>query len=110
MIALVIWGELTPSQPSPFHLWDKILHFGAYASLAGLASLAVGHRRPALAAVAGLIVLGGAMEIIQGMVGRDMSIWDEAANSLGAGTGAAVAWLYFSILRGRRLVGSGTPD
>jgi VanZ family protein len=37
--------------------------------------------------VIGLIGLGGVLEIIQGFVGRDMSVYDELANALGAVAG-----------------------
>jgi VanZ family protein len=40
-----------------------------------------------------LIAFGGLMEIVQGMVGRDMDIHDEYANTLGVLAGAALGWL-----------------
>lgn len=39
----------------------------------------------------GLIVLGGVLEIIQGFIGRDMSIYDEFANTAGVLVGVFVA-------------------
>lgn len=98
-IALVLWGELRP-QPSALEqeFWDKGLHFTAYLGLGGIATLATGARRTALVII-GLIVLGGTLEIVQGMIGRDMSIYDEIANSLGAITGGTCAWALLWLLK-----------
>jgi VanZ family protein len=93
-LALVLWGELNP-QPNDLerHVWDKVLHFMAYFGLAGIGTMALGARRKAIYLVLGLIVLGGLLEIIQGMIGRDMSIRDEFANSIGAIGGYLTGWL-----------------
>lgn len=98
-IALVLWGELRP-QPSALEqlFWDKILHFTAYMGLAGLGTLATNGRRTYLIVIC-IILLGGAMEIAQGMVGRDMSFYDEIANSLGAITGGLIGWLFLHLLQ-----------
>jgi VanZ family protein len=107
-VTVVIWGELSPSAGDPFDLWDKLLHFTAYFGLAGIATVALGGGRRALWAAFGLIFLGGALEIIQGMVGRDMSLYDEIANSLGVGCGALIGRLYLG--RIRLLVEALPPD
>jgi VanZ family protein len=87
LLAYVIWGELTPKIPDYLEQTsDKLLHFMAYFLLAAMAAAAVKKRSPA-APVIGLIVLGGMLEIIQGFVGRDMSVYDELANALGAVAG-----------------------
>jgi VanZ family protein len=103
-LALVVWGELTPTPPPLAQdFWDKGEHFIAYFGLAAMATLVIG-RRPALAwAIAGIIALGGALEIIQGMVGRDASMGDFIANTLGALTGLCVA-LVVIWLGGRKLL------
>lgn len=108
-LALVVWGELSPSAGDPFGLWDKLLHFTAYFGLAAIAAVALASRRRTVWAALGLIALGGVLEIVQGMVGRDMSLYDELANSLGvvAGVLAARAYLY---LLARRLVGRQVAD
>lgn len=92
-LAIVIWGELTPSPPNPMHLWDKLLHFIAYFGLAGLALVALKPGARAIYAAMALVAMGGALEIIQGMVGRDASWGDEAANTLGAIVGCALGWV-----------------
>jgi len=109
-LALVVWGELSSTAGNSLHLWDKLLHFTAYFGLAGLAFVALGAHRRALWGMLGLILLGGVLEIAQGMTGRDMSVYDEVANILGAVTGAGLAWAYLAWIGQRRLVGSGTPD
>jgi VanZ family protein len=113
-LALVVWGELSPSAGDPFGRWDKLLHFTAYFGLAGMAALALRGGRRMLWAGAGLILLGGALEIIQGMTGRDMSFHDEIANTLGVLAGLAASWLYLRLLgsgRGAgRLVGGDGAD
>jgi VanZ family protein len=88
-VAVVTWGELTPSPPHlEVYVWDKLLHFTAYFGLAGLAALSLKSRRALLYAVLGLIAFGGALEVVQGMTGRDAEWLDEAANTLGAILGA----------------------
>jgi VanZ family protein len=110
-IALVIWGELTSHPPDlTAHVWDKALHFTAYFGLSGLAWVALRGGRPGVYAVLALIALGGALEIIQGYVGRDADIHDEIANALGALAGASMGWIFLALLRTRPLVGGSTPD
>ena len=93
-VVLVAWGELTPHPPHDLvYFWDKSLHFTAYFGLAGMAAVALKRRNDAVWAVSGLILLGGALEILQGFTGRDPSIYDEVANTLGALTGAGLGRL-----------------
>ncbi len=106
-LGLVVWGELVRHGGDPFHIWDKLLHFTAYFGLMGIAGVALGGRRRVLWAALGLIVLGGALEIIQGMVGRDMSLYDEFANTLGVLTGLAAAAGYLRLLGGRLVAREG---
>ncbi len=106
-LALVVWGELTSHGPSlETHVWDKLLHFTAYFGLALIATLAVRADRRIWWILLALIVLGGVLEIVQGMVGRDADFHDEIANSIGALTGALLGWALVSLharLVGRRL-------
>jgi|HubBroStandDraft_4_1064222.scaffolds.fasta_scaffold417485_2 VanZ family protein len=86
LLVYVIWGELTPEVPRYLEQTnDKLLHFMAYFLLAAMAAAA--KTRSPVFAVIGLIALGGVLEIIQGFVGRDMSVYDELANALGAVAG-----------------------
>ena len=108
-LAVVVWGELTPHPPRlAALLWDKAEHFIAYFGLTLLASLAWGLRRSLVLVFAGLVALGGALEIIQSFVGRDAEWGDFLANDLGALAGLIVALAYLAIPR--RLVAGARPD
>lgn len=85
-------GELKPSTHGPDTGFDKVLHFTAYFGLAGIATVALGRRTPAMKAAAGLAVFGGVMEIVQSFVGRDAEWGDEAANIAGACVGFIAGW------------------
>lgn len=109
-LTVVAWGELTPHPPrlaGPF-LWDKADHFTAYFGLALLASLGWGLRRSLVFIILGVIALGGALELLQAMVGRDAEWLDQLANTLGALTGAGLAIVYMAAPR--RLVDARKPD
>lgn len=104
-LALVIWGELTPQLPDFVpHAPDKVLHFTAYFVLAALAVLFLRTRGAAVGAILGLVALGGMLEILQGLTGRDPEWLDELANACGAGLGAIAGFVL------NRLVGPGPPD
>jgi VanZ family protein len=109
-LAVVAWGELTPHPPAlPGPLeWDKLEHFTAYFGLTLLASLGWGLRRSLAWILLGLVALGGVLEILQNMVGRDGEWGDFAANDLGALAGLAVAVVYLAAPR--RLVDGPAPD
>jgi VanZ family protein len=111
VLALVIWGEIfAPPGPGLLdRINDKILHFMAYFLLAAMASMALKSRRTAMLAVLGIIVLGGVLEIIQGYVGRDMSFYDELANTLGAIPGGIIGRLIIEPLR-RQFAGIHATD
>ncbi len=98
LAGVVIWGELGPGDVG-FNVWDKLQHFGAYALLAGLAAVAMQARGRWLWALAGLIAFGGALEILQGVVGRDMSFRDEIANTLGVIAGGSAGWAFCALMR-----------
>ncbi len=104
-LALVGWGELSKGSAAIEALvWDKALHFSAYFGLSGMACLALkGDHRRVIAASFSLILLGGMLEILQGYTGRDPSLADELANTLGAITGAGTGWLIFRLLRPKAL-------
>ena len=100
-LLVVLWGELTPHPPrlaGPW-VWDKLDHFTAYFGLSLLASLAWGRRRSLFWVFLGIVALGGSLEIIQSLVGRDGEWGDFFANDLGALLGLALAALYLAVPR-----------
>jgi VanZ family protein len=106
-LAVVIFGELTHlpiPQDLEIKVWDKALHFTAYFGLAAMTTIAVRADRRALWWALGLIALGGALEIIQGMTGRDADILDELANTLGVLTGLGLCWAAIALLKARGLL------
>jgi VanZ family protein len=106
-MAVVIFGELTHSNvlgTLEIDVWDKALHFTAYFGLSLMTTIAVRADRRALWWATGLIVLGGALEILQGMTGRDADIFDEVANTLGVLTGLGLGWMGIALLRLRNLI------
>lgn len=112
-LSVVIYGELTHDRLAgalEAHFGDKPLHFTAYFGLCLMTTIAVRATRTALWWALALVVLGGALEIAQGLTGRDADIFDELANTLGVLTGLAVGWVGISYLRARKLVGSDGPD
>lgn len=77
-------------------VWDKAAHFIAFGLI--LWSFGVLFRRlPRLGAAALAIALGGAVEVVQGLVGRDASWGDLIADSLGVVAALALwaAWRRF---------------
>jgi VanZ family protein len=58
-------------------------------------------------AILGVIALGGALEILQGLLGRDAQLGDFVANTIGALAGLALAALFIRVTGGSRLVGGG---
>jgi VanZ family protein len=101
-LTAVIWGELTGKEPGIINTFnDKFLHFMAYFLLAAMAAAAFEKRRPVLFAGLGLMLLGGVLEIVQGLTGRDMSAYDELANMLGVMVGAFAGRAVVEFLRRR---------
>ena len=96
-LAGVVGGELGPSAGQP-HFWDKAIHFIAYFVLSMLAVTIFRASKRALWAMLGLIAVGALLEIVQGMIGRDMSAMDELANSLGVLAGGIAAWAAVTML------------
>jgi len=100
-LMVVVWGELTPHPPAlEVAVSDKLLHFTAYFGLAAIATTALGRAR-ALQIALSLALLGGALEILQGLTGRDAEWLDEAANALGAGLGALTGLVLLRLLAKR---------
>ncbi len=108
-LAVVVFGELTHVPIlEDLNIWDKALHFTAYFGLALMTTIAVRADRRTLWWALGLILLGGALEIIQGLTGRDADIWDEAANTFGVLVGTATGWAGIYVLKARRLLDEGS--
>ena len=80
-------------------MWDKLDHFIAYFGLSMLSTLAWGLRRSLAGLFLGLVALGGGLEILQSLVGRDGEWGDFIANDLGILLGLAVAAAYLAVPR-----------
>lgn len=74
---------------------DKYAHTFAYCCLAGAVTFALVPRdrwvTTIVLSIVAVSLYGGGVEIIQGFVGRDLSIFDWAADILGATVGAFLA-------------------
>jgi VanZ family protein len=98
-VLLITWGELTPHPPNlgGVFVWDKLEHFTAYFGLASMATMMLGLRPKLAWAILGIILFGGALEILQGYTGRDPDIMDFTANSIGAIGGLLAGFLVFRL-------------
>src|SRR5690348_7921114 len=88
LVALIVWGSLTPSPPDmdiSLPDFDKVEHFGAYLMLTAWFTAAF-PRRWLWIAVA-FAVLGGLVEILQGYTGRDPEWGDWLADCIGVAAG-----------------------
>jgi len=112
-IAVVVFGELTHvpvMQKLDVDVWDKALHFTAYFGLAVMTTIAVRADRRALWWALGLVALGGVLEIVQGMTGRDADIFDELANTLGVAAGLGIVWAGITLLKAGRIIDPEPPS
>ncbi|HEX5340072.1 MAG TPA: VanZ family protein [Gammaproteobacteria bacterium] len=92
MTATVWWGCLTPSPPGIpplFPQFDKFEHFFAYVVLAAWYAAIYASRRQWLVILSLLIVMGGAIEILQLYTGRDAEWLDWLADIAGVLFGLA---------------------
>jgi VanZ family protein len=105
-VVLIAWGELTPHPPDLQGIlgWDKAEHFVAYFGLSAMATLVLGLRPRLVSAILGVILLGGALEILQYFTGRDAELLDFVANTLGALSGTAIGAAFLFLLQGGALV------
>jgi VanZ family protein len=92
-IVVVSLLSLTPGDALPaIDVWDKLQHVLAYLTLAVTGGVAFPGRRLLPRLAIGLLILGCALEALQGLVpGRDMSVDDAVANAIGVGLGLAIA-------------------
>ena len=112
-LLVVIYGELAHSTLVNIleaHIWDKALHVTAYFGLSLMAPIAVRADRRTYWWALGLIAMGGALEIVQGMTGRDADIFDELANTVGVVAVAGTGWAAVRFLRRHRLVDDEVAD
>jgi len=95
LVALTINDSLEPNAPKFAHLFpsDKVLHFSGYFALATWFTGITERKRYAFVGC-GLIALGGAIEIAQGVMrlGREAEWLDFLANSLGVSIGLGFAY------------------
>lgn len=97
LTAVVLLVVITGSMVGPFqnveaaaNVWDKALHFVAFGLI--LWSIGVLFRRlPRTLTALSALALGGAVELVQGLVGRDASFGDLLADGLGILT-ALLMW------------------
>jgi len=111
-VALIAWGELTPHPPTldgPLG-GDQAVHFIAYFGLASMTTMILGLRPRLVAAIAGVILLSGALELLQALTGRDAELLDFVANSLGALSGTLVAATILLLFREPVLVAGSASD
>lgn len=101
VLAVLMYLLLGPAQPAETSglVWDKAAHFVGFGLV--LWSLAVMMRRlPRIWAVVAALAIGAAVEVIQGQIGRDASVWDFVADTLGILTALAL-WLVWRHMRPR---------
>lgn len=97
LLVIIIGSMVGPFQniEAASNIWDKAAHFVAFGLI--LWSIGVLFRRlPRTLAALSALLLGGAVEIVQGMVGRDASWGDLLADGLGI----MLALLLWAIWRG----------
>lgn len=92
LLVVLLGAMLGPFQgvEAAANVWDKAMHFVAFGLI--LWSIGVLFRRlPRTLAAGSALAIGGAVEVIQGMVGRDASWGDLLADALGILT-ALLLW------------------
>ena len=91
-ICSVCYYSLIPQLELPIDFWnaDKLYHFAAYAWLGLLPMIGFRRRRVAVFAALSMLILGTLLEVVQSHIpGRDLSMLDALANSLGVVAGVA---------------------
>jgi VanZ family protein len=85
MVAVLFVGGAQPQAAGMFEApWDKLVHFGYFAALAGCAMIATDLRHPGLALIA-VVVVGLADELAQTQLpGRHADFPDLAVDVVGA--------------------------
>jgi len=91
-VGAVCYYSLIPHLELPVDFWnaDKLYHFAAYAWLGLLPMIGFRTRRVAVLAALSMLILGTLLEVVQSHIpGRDLSMLDALANSLGVVAGVA---------------------
>jgi VanZ family protein len=91
-VSALIYESLTPSPPElpQFAFADKLAHFAAYGWIMLWFGFIYAPGKKYLLLGSSLILLGVALELLQGAGGyRSMEVWDASANALGV----AVGWI-----------------
>jgi VanZ family protein len=93
LVLAVIVGSVGPALPPLMGHSDKLVHLGAYLTLAvWFGGVCRPARYPIVAAC--LLVLGGGIELVQGLLPyRSMELADMAANTTGVATGILLSWV-----------------
>ncbi len=100
-VAAIVWLSLTPAPPKlDFAHGDKLGHFGSYGALMFLFCMAYQNRSARLLHAAGFVLMGVALEFIQGWTGyRTYDPFDMLANTIGVALGWAAFLLSERIRR-----------
>jgi len=99
---LITFLSLQTTTSLPIQSWDKLSHFLTYGVFAILAYGSVKTGRAYMILCALIIAYGGLMEIAQSFVpGREMSVYDFIANTLGVFIGIFVVKLLGNWIGGR---------
>jgi VanZ family protein len=95
--ATIVWLSVTPSPPKlDFEHSDKLGHFLVYGALMFWFCLLYFKTRVRILYAAGFIVMGIALEFIQGWLGyRTYDPFDMLANTIGV----ALGWMAFLVIR-----------
>jgi VanZ family protein len=97
LIIFILYSTLAPSRYVPdLHVNDKLEHAGAFFGMTCWFGGLVRRRRYLVLACC-MVVLGGSIEILQGVMGlgRDCDFWDFAADSVGVA--AALTLVYIGL-------------
>jgi len=99
VIAIVVLSLLPQADMPDVHMSDKVNHALAYGSVMLAGGLGFWLPRQRLLVVGGLFLLGGAMELLQGLTPtRHMSLLDLGANVVGIAAGWLLAVLLTNVI------------
>jgi len=103
LIAVIALSIIPAGSTPDLEISDKLAHLVAYAALALAGGIAFSGYRSVFILVAGLLLLGIGLELVQAFVpGRSSSGYDGLANAIGIALGSAAA-LSINMIMKRRL-------